>query len=343
MLNPGPLFSDRDLKSNPDVVAEPKRDPLLESASWLGPFPNSPPDLLELLLAPKTELPNAGLESLFSDNLVKMEVDDEEETSPDLLALVGAPNMVAEPPSDFVGPEPPNIAGLATLAPPNRGVLAWGEVKIFPDGLKEVELVESPKMDELLPAPPNTVLVAPSKASAGVLVSLGLTENGWQALPASFSSSSSLTSGSSSSLSGSSLSSVSPTISLLPTSSSLAKIFSSPDEPNWLQSMLSLTRSALSLTALTISRPPFSLISLESRISSRRAGWLPTKALQISLAPADFKRQSPRFNTSNLLSFFKAVAIALAPFAVKVLSFMLRILRFGLEAKASARAVRPTW
>ena len=49
---------------------------------------------------------------------------------------------------------------------------------MFPEGLKDVELGESPKMEELLPAPPNTVLVAPSKASAGVLVSLVLTEDG---------------------------------------------------------------------------------------------------------------------------------------------------------------------
>ena len=183
VLNPGPLFSDRDLKSNPDEELPPKRDPLLESASWLGPFPNSPPVLVELLLAPKTELPNAGLESLVSANLVKMEEDEVAATSPVLLELVGVPNMEEELAPDFEGPEPPNIAGeegVVGVVVPNTevGAGAWGEVKILPDGLKDVELVESPKMEELVPAPPKTVLVAPNNASAGVFFSLVLTENG---------------------------------------------------------------------------------------------------------------------------------------------------------------------
>ena len=135
--------------------------------------------MLELLLAPKTELPNAGLESLVSVNLVKKE-DDEVATSPVLLELVGVPNTEAELAPDFEGPEPPKIAGEPLLEPPNTEDEsgAWGEVKIFPDGLNDVELVESPKMEELLPAPPNTVLVAPNNASAGVFFSLDLTENG---------------------------------------------------------------------------------------------------------------------------------------------------------------------
>ena len=88
--------------------------------------------------------------------------------------------MEAELAPDCEGPEPPNIAGEEGVAVPNTevGAGAWGEVKILPDGLKDVELVESPKMEELVPAPPNTVLVAPNKASAGVFFSLFLAETG---------------------------------------------------------------------------------------------------------------------------------------------------------------------
>ena len=79
-----------------------------DAASWLGPFPNKPVDLLVLLLLPNTELPIDGLESFFSVSLVNK--DDAGVASLVSLLPVGVPKMELE-----VEPDPPNIEGELVL------------------------------------------------------------------------------------------------------------------------------------------------------------------------------------------------------------------------------------
>ena len=91
--------------------------------------------------------------------------------SPVFFSVVADPKMELE-----LVPGPPNttfelVAGLLLLELPNTELCAGGgEVKMLPDGLKEVLLAAPPNIEGLLPDSPNTVLDdPPNKAWAGDL------------------------------------------------------------------------------------------------------------------------------------------------------------------------------
>ena len=233
------------------------------------------------------------------------------------------------------------------------------KIEVEAAGAVEAACVGVPNTEELPPAPappkmepdvlaPELVPKMPPPGAPGVLELPVEKENPAKGLGFSLASSlavevSSPSASSVESSSSPSSSSISPSGSRICLSPRSSMSFWQPASPKRLVPMYNFFMLALSLTTLTSSSPPGSLISLESMWSS--SSWLcpPFRALAMAMAPSVLIKQSPRLRYVSFCRLRRASAMYLAPFSVKVLSFMLSVFRLGFLEKASARALMPSW